>query len=182
MASLPWRRERCGAASLTLVRPGIYFFAVELNQRRLLEAIAAKRGRSIVASAASGARPSPVEQPSQRPSRSRDARSAAESRIASTTTARRRVASVVAAGRARYAAERRGRSPALDVNGVMALEMRSDCERCHAALAHSSLAYICSYECTFCPSCTEQMRRRCTTATVNSWYARVASKRDKLRE
>jgi hypothetical protein len=43
----------------------------------------------------------------------------------------------------------------------MALEMRSDGERCHVALAHSSLAYICSYECTFCSTCTEQMQRRC---------------------
>jgi organic hydroperoxide reductase OsmC/OhrA len=39
--------------------------------------------------------------------------------------------------------------------------MKSDCEQCRAALAHSSLAYICSYECTFCSSCTEQMERRC---------------------
>jgi hypothetical protein len=43
----------------------------------------------------------------------------------------------------------------------MPLEMRSDCERCHVALAHSSLAYICSYECTFCPPCAEQMQLRC---------------------
>lgn len=48
----------------------------------------------------------------------------------------------------------------------MALEMRPVCEKCNAGLAHDGEAYICSYECTFCKSCTEamhhlsQLRRR----------------------
>ena len=36
----------------------------------------------------------------------------------------------------------------------MGLEMRAECERCHAALPGEALAFLCSYECTFCPSCT----------------------------
>ena len=39
----------------------------------------------------------------------------------------------------------------------MALELRESCERCDAALAHEAEAFICSYECTFCPSCTAAM-------------------------
>jgi hypothetical protein len=35
----------------------------------------------------------------------------------------------------------------------MALEMRSSCEKCQAPLPAESLAFICSYECTFCPVC-----------------------------
>ena len=37
----------------------------------------------------------------------------------------------------------------------MALEMREKCERCRAALGLEDEARICSYECTFCPSCSE---------------------------
>lgn len=34
------------------------------------------------------------------------------------------------------------------------LEMKSQCERCAAALPHDSTeALICSYECTFCVDC-----------------------------
>ena len=43
----------------------------------------------------------------------------------------------------------------------MALEMRSRCERCGAALATNGEARICSYECTFCPACTAAMAGRC---------------------
>jgi hypothetical protein len=39
----------------------------------------------------------------------------------------------------------------------MALEMRTECERCGAALAHDDAATICSYECTFCRPCAEAM-------------------------
>jgi hypothetical protein len=35
----------------------------------------------------------------------------------------------------------------------MALEMRPACERCGASLAADGAAYVCSYECTFCPGC-----------------------------
>jgi len=35
------------------------------------------------------------------------------------------------------------------------LEMKSKCERCEVALPHNSQdAMICSFECTFCASCT----------------------------
>jgi hypothetical protein len=37
----------------------------------------------------------------------------------------------------------------------MALEMRSTCERCGAALLPGGEAAICSYECTFCSACAE---------------------------
>ena len=43
----------------------------------------------------------------------------------------------------------------------MALEMRTACERCHATLTHVSEAFICSYECTFCPKCTASMDATC---------------------
>ena len=36
----------------------------------------------------------------------------------------------------------------------MTLEMRRVCERCGAALTSSGEAYICTYECTFCPACS----------------------------
>jgi len=43
----------------------------------------------------------------------------------------------------------------------MALEMRSGCERCGAALAPAADAVICSYECTFCTTCGEAMEHVC---------------------
>jgi hypothetical protein len=43
----------------------------------------------------------------------------------------------------------------------MTLEMRDRCERCAAALAHTDPACICSYECTFCLVCGEDMKFVC---------------------
>jgi uncharacterized protein len=43
----------------------------------------------------------------------------------------------------------------------MALELRTECERCGAALAHDGEARICSYECTFCVSCADELQRAC---------------------
>jgi uncharacterized protein len=43
----------------------------------------------------------------------------------------------------------------------MALEMRTVCEKCQAALDHGDSAFICSYECTFCPTCAAGMAQRC---------------------
>jgi uncharacterized protein len=43
----------------------------------------------------------------------------------------------------------------------MPLEMRRECEKCRAELTHDSAAFICSYECTFCPSCTSIMNKVC---------------------
>jgi hypothetical protein len=43
----------------------------------------------------------------------------------------------------------------------MALEMKTACESCDAALDPGGQAAICSYECTFCLSCAEAMERVC---------------------
>jgi uncharacterized protein len=43
----------------------------------------------------------------------------------------------------------------------MALEMRSLCERCGAAVAPDGEARICSYECTFCVACTDELESIC---------------------
>jgi hypothetical protein len=43
----------------------------------------------------------------------------------------------------------------------MALELRTECERCGAALDHEADARICSYECTFCSACAEAMESIC---------------------
>ncbi|HEY4237855.1 MAG TPA: DUF1272 domain-containing protein [Gaiellaceae bacterium] len=43
----------------------------------------------------------------------------------------------------------------------MALEMRTECERCSTAVAPDGDALICSFECTFCRSCAEWMGLVC---------------------
>jgi hypothetical protein len=43
----------------------------------------------------------------------------------------------------------------------MALEMRTECERCEAELAAEGEALICSYECTFCEACGSELERVC---------------------
>ena len=43
----------------------------------------------------------------------------------------------------------------------MVLEMRDGCERCGNSLAADGSAFICSYECTFCASCAEEMDHVC---------------------
>jgi hypothetical protein len=43
----------------------------------------------------------------------------------------------------------------------MALEMRRQCEKCHAALGFGDPVFICSYECTFCPACAVSMDQVC---------------------
>ena len=43
----------------------------------------------------------------------------------------------------------------------MALEMRSTCEKCQAALASTGEAFICTFECTFCANCTAAMKNTC---------------------
>ncbi len=44
---------------------------------------------------------------------------------------------------------------------IMALEIRNKCERCEKSLPPADEAYICTYECTFCPDCTEAMKNVC---------------------
>jgi hypothetical protein len=39
--------------------------------------------------------------------------------------------------------------------------MRTECERCRAPLAAAGAALICSFECTFCPSCGEELGMTC---------------------
>lgn len=42
------------------------------------------------------------------------------------------------------------------------LEMRPDCERCGADLpAELPGAFICSFECTFCTECADNLDERC---------------------
>ena len=43
----------------------------------------------------------------------------------------------------------------------MALEMRPTCERCGLGLAPDGEAFICSYECTFCPGCAAGLGYTC---------------------
>jgi two-component system, LytTR family, sensor kinase len=43
----------------------------------------------------------------------------------------------------------------------MNLEMRRRCEKCTAALQSDGEAYICSFECTFCPACTAKLHNVC---------------------
>ncbi|MGH7591161.1 MAG: DUF1272 domain-containing protein [Gemmatimonadales bacterium] len=40
----------------------------------------------------------------------------------------------------------------------MPLELRPECERCHASLPPDGVAFICTYECTFCDQCTSAMK------------------------
>lgn len=43
----------------------------------------------------------------------------------------------------------------------MALQMKSECEKCQQPLAANGEARICSYECTFCENCSAGMRNVC---------------------
>jgi uncharacterized protein len=43
----------------------------------------------------------------------------------------------------------------------MMLEMRPVCERCGVALAPTDEAYSCAFECSFCPSCANEMAHVC---------------------
>jgi hypothetical protein len=43
----------------------------------------------------------------------------------------------------------------------MALEMKGSCEKCAAPLTSDGVAYICSFECTYCANCAEQMNAVC---------------------
>lgn len=45
----------------------------------------------------------------------------------------------------------------------MALEMRAECERCRQALGQEEVAFVCSFECTYCPDCAEVLGGVCET-------------------
>lgn len=47
------------------------------------------------------------------------------------------------------------------------LEIRPNCECCDRDLPPDSEAWICSYECTFCPACTARMGRVCPNCGGN---------------
>jgi len=49
----------------------------------------------------------------------------------------------------------------------MSLEMRCVCERCLKTLAMNGEALICSYECTFCRACAEEMKLVCPNCGGN---------------
>jgi two-component system LytT family sensor kinase len=44
----------------------------------------------------------------------------------------------------------------------MQLEMKTRCERCGSSLLPTEEAYICSYECTFCPQCSLKLKGICS--------------------
>src|SRR5262245_46051584 len=65
------------------------------------------------------------------------------------------------AGGARTAGKpRRHRRPARQEE-TMALEMRAACEKCSGEVGLDAEAFICSYECTFCATCTKAMSATC---------------------
>ena len=39
--------------------------------------------------------------------------------------------------------------------------MKNTCEGCEAVLPHDAAAYVCSYECTFCPACSTSKQNVC---------------------
>jgi hypothetical protein len=41
------------------------------------------------------------------------------------------------------------------------LEMRGQCERCEKPLEAGTVAFICSYECTWCETCAEELEHVC---------------------
>ena len=41
------------------------------------------------------------------------------------------------------------------------LEMKQVCEKCEVPTPKGGAAEICSFECTFCPSCAEAMAHSC---------------------
>lgn len=44
----------------------------------------------------------------------------------------------------------------------MSLEMRENCEKCTKPLPHTAdIAWICSYECTWCGPCADAMNHIC---------------------
>jgi len=43
----------------------------------------------------------------------------------------------------------------------MSLEMRTSCERCGVELSPSGDAYICSFECSFCSICADDLANIC---------------------
>ena len=47
------------------------------------------------------------------------------------------------------------------------LKMKAACECCSAPLGLTDEAYICSFECTYCPSCKDEMLSVCPNCQGN---------------
>lgn len=47
------------------------------------------------------------------------------------------------------------------------LKMKKQCEKCGAKTGLQGIAYICSYECTFCEPCTQGMSHVCPNCQGN---------------
>jgi len=47
------------------------------------------------------------------------------------------------------------------------LKMKSRCEKCNSAIGLTDIAYICSYECTFCEPCSKVMKFVCPNCKGN---------------
>jgi hypothetical protein len=47
------------------------------------------------------------------------------------------------------------------------LKMKKRCEKCQAATGLTAVAYICSFECTFCEGCSRQMQFICPNCSGN---------------
>ncbi len=43
----------------------------------------------------------------------------------------------------------------------MALSMKGECEGCATTLTPSGIAFICTFECTWCATCAERLRQVC---------------------
>lgn len=41
------------------------------------------------------------------------------------------------------------------------MEMKTACEKCNKSLEIDGVAFICSYECTFCKECTDGFKMVC---------------------
>ncbi|MBL0281811.1 MAG: DUF1272 domain-containing protein [Bacteroidetes bacterium] len=41
------------------------------------------------------------------------------------------------------------------------MKMKINCEHCNVALQPEGLAYVCSYECTYCSNCATQFQHIC---------------------
>lgn len=41
------------------------------------------------------------------------------------------------------------------------MEMKPNCEKCNTELQQDGIAYVCSYECTYCEECTIKLENIC---------------------
>ena len=53
------------------------------------------------------------------------------------------------------------RSEGVEREANVALQLKDHCQKCAGELPPEAEAYICTFECTFCPACTGEMRATC---------------------